>query len=66
MRNFVDIYHITIVWQLAVANPKWQVIQKMKLANFVDKIGRDRIFLTVGEAIEGCLGAKLASSPAVI
>lgn len=46
---------------LAVANPKWQVIHKLKLAKFVDKIGRDRVFFTVGEAVEGCLGSKAPS-----
>ncbi|KAH9718573.1 Sulfate transporter 2.1 [Citrus sinensis] len=42
--------------ELAIANPRWQVIHKLKMANFVDKI-RGRIFLTVGEAMASCLGA---------
>ena len=45
-----------------MANPRWQVIHKLKLAKFVDKIGRERVFLTVGEAVEGCLGSKVASA----
>ncbi|KAJ7956861.1 sulfate transporter 2.1 [Quillaja saponaria] len=36
--------------ELAIANPRWQVIHKLKVANFVRKIG-GRIFLTVGEAV---------------
>ncbi|EXC06696.1 Low affinity sulfate transporter 3 [Morus notabilis] len=47
---------------LAVANPKWQVIHKLKLAKFVDKIGGERVFFTVGEAVEGCLGSKVAAN----
>ncbi|PHT67902.1 Sulfate transporter 1.1 [Capsicum annuum] len=40
--------------QLALANPRWHVIHKLKLANFLKKI-EGRIFLTIGEAIEACL-----------
>lgn len=36
--------------QLAIANPRWQVIHKLKLANFVSEI-EGRVFLTVGEAV---------------
>ncbi|KAG8481543.1 hypothetical protein CXB51_026395 [Gossypium anomalum] len=35
---------------LAIANPRWQVIHKLKLANFVPKIG-GRVFLSIGEAM---------------
>ncbi len=41
--------------QLAVANPRWQVIHRLKLAKLVDKIGEERIFLTVSEAVDACL-----------
>ncbi|XP_072974297.1 low affinity sulfate transporter 3 [Typha angustifolia] len=44
--------------QLAIANPGWQVIHKMKLARLIDMIGGAWIFLTVGEAVEACLGAN--------
>ncbi|RXH75659.1 hypothetical protein DVH24_039358 [Malus domestica] len=37
--------------ELAVANPRWQVIHKLKLSNFVEKIG-GRVFVTVGEAVD--------------
>ncbi|TKY60313.1 Sulfate transporter 2.1 [Spatholobus suberectus] len=37
--------------QLAIANPSWQVIYKLKATNFVTRIG-GRVFLTIGEAIE--------------
>ncbi|KAJ1382760.1 sulfate anion transporter, conserved site [Sesbania bispinosa] len=38
--------------QLAIVNPRWQVIHKLKVSNFVNKIG-GRVFLTVEEAV-GC------------
>ncbi|KAK8952415.1 Sulfate transporter 2.1 [Platanthera zijinensis] len=41
--------------QVAVANPGWQVIHKMKLAGLVQRIGDPWIFLTVGEAVEAFL-----------
>ncbi|WCJ31836.1 Sulfate transporter 1.1 [Euphorbia peplus] len=44
--------------KLAIANPRLQVIQKLKLANFVRKIG-GRMFLTVGEAVDECLNPKI-------
>ncbi|XP_065873271.1 low affinity sulfate transporter 3-like [Euphorbia lathyris] len=44
--------------KLAIANPRLQVIQKLKVANFVSKIG-GRIFLTIGEAVDECLNPKL-------
>ncbi|KAI5587977.1 hypothetical protein BDE02_05G065200 [Populus trichocarpa] len=46
--------------ELAITNPKWQVIHKLRLANFVTKMG-GRVFLTVGEAVDACLGAKMAA-----
>lgn len=45
------------VLQLALANPRWHVIHKLRLANFLKKI-EGRIFLTIGEAIEACLTSK--------
>ncbi|CAA6664446.1 unnamed protein product [Spirodela intermedia] len=41
--------------QIAIANPGWQVIHKMRLAKFSNKVG-ERFFLTVAEAVEACLG----------
>uniref|UniRef100_A0A2N9IHJ9 STAS domain-containing protein n=1 Tax=Fagus sylvatica TaxID=28930 RepID=A0A2N9IHJ9_FAGSY len=46
---------------LAMANPRQQVIHKMKLAKFVDKIGRGWVFLTISEAVDACLGSGLSS-----
>ncbi|KAL8172419.1 hypothetical protein V2J09_024223 [Rumex salicifolius] len=40
--------------QLAVASPQWQVIHKLKLVNFVEKVGERWFFLTVNEAVDAC------------
>ncbi|KAA8522507.1 hypothetical protein F0562_013132 [Nyssa sinensis] len=45
--------------ELAVANPRWQVIHKLKVAKFVDKIGKGCVFLTVSEAVDACFGSKM-------
>ncbi|XP_027356737.1 low affinity sulfate transporter 3-like isoform X2 [Abrus precatorius] len=44
--------------QLGVVNPRWQVIHKLKVAHFVDKMGKEWVFLTVGEAVDACLASK--------
>ncbi|GJN08787.1 hypothetical protein PR202_ga26743 [Eleusine coracana subsp. coracana] len=48
---------VTLGIQMAIAGPGWQTVQKMKLAQVVDRLGEDWIFLTVGEAVEACLTA---------
>ncbi|KAK3001374.1 hypothetical protein RJ639_020442 [Escallonia herrerae] len=45
--------------KLGVANPRSQVIHKLKLSKFVDKLGMGWIFLTVCEAVDACLAAKM-------
>ncbi|MQM08309.1 hypothetical protein Taro_041165 [Colocasia esculenta] len=40
--------------QVAIANPSWLVIHKIRLAKLSDRFG-DWFFLTVGEAVEACL-----------
>ncbi|XP_065881498.1 low affinity sulfate transporter 3 [Euphorbia lathyris] len=37
--------------ELIVASPRWEVMHKLKLSKFLDKIGRGRVFLTVAEAV---------------
>ncbi|OAY35879.1 low affinity sulfate transporter 3 isoform X2 [Manihot esculenta] len=46
--------------ELAITNPRWQVIHKLKLANFVGKLG-EKIYLSVGEAVDACLNPKIAA-----
>ncbi|XVE60443.1 hypothetical protein DITRI_Ditri05aG0129000 [Diplodiscus trichospermus] len=53
---------VSLSIKLAVVNLRWQVIHKLKLAKFVEKIGAEWIFLTVGEAVDACLASKLAST----
>uniref|UniRef100_A0A5B6Z1Y5 Putative low affinity sulfate transporter 3 n=1 Tax=Davidia involucrata TaxID=16924 RepID=A0A5B6Z1Y5_DAVIN len=45
--------------ELAVANPRWQVIHKLKVAKFLDKIGKGCVFLTVSEAVDASFGSKM-------
>jgi high affinity sulfate transporter 1 len=40
--------------QLEIANPGPVVIEKLKAAKFMDRIGHEHIFLTVGDAVEQC------------
>lgn len=42
--------------QLVVANPSWSVIHKLKVANFINKLGEGWIFLSVSEAVDACFG----------
>ncbi|KAF5957801.1 hypothetical protein HYC85_005026 [Camellia sinensis] len=44
--------------ELAMANPRWQVIEKLRLANSVNKTG-GKIFLTVVEAMDACVNARM-------
>ncbi|XP_020970151.1 early nodulin-70-like [Arachis ipaensis] len=50
--------------KLVIANPRWQVIHKLRVGDFVSKIG-GRVFVSVGEAVDACLGlgaAKMANT----
>lgn len=53
-----SISYSVVSLQLAIANPRWKVIHKLKLAGFIEKVGNDCIFLTVNEAVDACLGSK--------
>ncbi|KAJ8541414.1 hypothetical protein K7X08_002230 [Anisodus acutangulus] len=44
---------------LAIANPRWKVINKLKAAKILDKLGKGWIFLTVGDAVDACLNTKM-------
>ncbi|KAG9137811.1 hypothetical protein Leryth_022718 [Lithospermum erythrorhizon] len=48
--------------KLALVSPRWQVINKLKIADFIDKIGRGGIFLSVDEAVNACVEPKLLVS----
>ncbi|KAF7816936.1 low affinity sulfate transporter 3-like [Senna tora] len=49
--------------QFAMVNPRWVVIHKLKVAQLVDKIGKEWVFLTVTEAVDACLSSKLGATP---
>ncbi|KAJ8625752.1 hypothetical protein MRB53_034282 [Persea americana] len=46
--------------QLAIVNPRWRVIHKLKLAKFVSRLGGAWIFLTVEEAVKACIRSEKA------
>ncbi|KAJ0488047.1 putative SLC26A/SulP transporter, STAS domain, STAS domain superfamily [Helianthus annuus] len=50
IRRSLEVQEIKVV----IVNPRLEVMEKLIVTNFVDKIGRDRIFLSIQDAIEGC------------
>lgn len=56
--NFVSWYSVYYL-QVALANPRWRVISKIKMSNFIDKLGRGAVFLTVEDAVDANLDSKL-------
>ncbi|CAN4119054.1 unnamed protein product [Withania somnifera] len=46
--------------QLTIANPRLRVINKIKTAKCLDKLGEGWIFLTIGDAVDACLSLKIA------
>ncbi|KAL8223383.1 hypothetical protein R6Q57_018858 [Mikania cordata] len=40
--------------KIVIVNPRLEVMEKLIVTNFVDKIGKDCIFLSIKDAIEGC------------
>ncbi|XP_059286286.1 low affinity sulfate transporter 3-like [Lycium ferocissimum] len=46
--------------QLTIANPRLRVINKMKTAKCFDKLGKEWIFLTIGDAVDACSSLKIA------
>ncbi|XP_030545253.1 low affinity sulfate transporter 3-like isoform X2 [Rhodamnia argentea] len=52
---------VSIGLEVGIANIRWPVIHKLKLANFLDRIGRERVFLSVGEAVEYSWGLSHSS-----
>lgn len=51
--------------QLAIANPRLRVINKMKTAKCFEKLGKGWIFLTIGDAIDACLSLKIADPSSI-
>ncbi|RRT63701.1 hypothetical protein B296_00019867 [Ensete ventricosum] len=42
------------LYELGIANPGAVVVEKLRLAEFIELIGQEKLFLTVGEAVIGC------------
>ncbi|KAK4768835.1 hypothetical protein SAY86_026985 [Trapa natans] len=40
--------------EVAFVNPRWRVMHMLKLLNSIEKIGKDRFFLSIGEAVDAC------------
>ncbi|CAN8254715.1 unnamed protein product [Cochlearia groenlandica] len=40
--------------KLVLANPKGEVVKKLTRSKFIDNLGKEWLFLTVGEAVEAC------------
>ncbi|CAI9771558.1 unnamed protein product [Fraxinus pennsylvanica] len=45
--------------KLAVANPRWKVITKLKKAKFIDKIEAGWVFFNIADAVEYCRRFKI-------
>lgn len=42
------------MFQLVLANPRSEVIKKLENAKFIENIGQEWIYLTVGDAVAAC------------
>lgn len=40
--------------KVVLVNPRLEVMEKLIVTNFIDKIGKERVFLSIEDAIEGC------------
>lgn len=56
MRSMIEklTFSLYVFQQLLLANPGPVVMTKLYDAKFVDVVGQDNIFLTVGDAVRAC------------
>ncbi|CAE6110691.1 unnamed protein product [Arabidopsis arenosa] len=40
--------------KMVIINPRFEVLEKMMLAHFVDKIGKEYMFLSIDDAVQAC------------
>ncbi|KAL8030325.1 hypothetical protein ABFX02_14G279800 [Erythranthe guttata] len=45
--------------ELAMVNPRWQVVTKMKASKFIEKIGAGWIFLSISDAVDASIHLKM-------
>lgn len=43
-----------MIFQLVIANPRSEVIKKLEKSKFIESLGEEWIYLTVGEAVGAC------------
>ncbi|KAJ0815883.1 putative SLC26A/SulP transporter, STAS domain, sulfate anion transporter, STAS domain superfamily [Helianthus annuus] len=56
VETLVEIFRSLEVKEIkaVIVNPRLEVMEKLTLTHFIDKIGKERVFLSIEEAIEGC------------
>lgn len=47
--------------QLVIASPRWRVFHKLKRAKLEEKVKKENIFMTVGEAVDFYVRARTTS-----
>nr|GEV58280.1 probable sulfate transporter 3.5 [Tanacetum cinerariifolium] len=40
--------------QVVLVNPRHEVMEKLIVTKFIDKIGKEHVFLSIEDAVEGC------------
>ncbi|CAI9285917.1 unnamed protein product [Lactuca saligna] len=50
IRKTLEAKYIKVV----LVNPRLEVMEKLIVTNFIEKIGKERVFLSIEDAIEGC------------
>ena len=61
--KYVLIYVSSSLEQLILANPGPVVMTKLHDSKFVDIVGQDNIYLTVGDAVRKCNRSKKLEEP---
>ncbi|KAM0020762.1 putative SLC26A/SulP transporter, STAS domain, STAS domain superfamily [Helianthus debilis subsp. tardiflorus] len=56
VETLVEIFRSLEVKEIkaVIVNPRLEVMEKLTLTHFIDKIGKERVFLSIEDAIEGC------------
>ena len=49
-----DIHNICSCFQLGIINPRLKVMEKMITSHFIDKLGKENVYLSIEDAIEKC------------
>lgn len=49
-----DIYIFFFLLQMVIINPRFEVLEKMMLSHFVEKIGKEYVFVSIDDAVQAC------------